>query len=245
MRSDPRAHYALLKDLYRQAYAAKPVRVDPSGIDLTDCEDTPAESITEALTNYDDAVLPLAQLAHEIVRVRAVLAAAGYPERVWAPLVDQFEQRQLPLVIAEVRNYRPQQQGGFEETPAAKNTQLFQDRLAATLESYRRSSGANLPPLSNEGGCGAGEVGVLVKTVPANGSVLFIPKFFYQLCQKQRVDPADPRRCDWWREAPEGMLMGFAGDYLYRAIWPDGATRDGRISFNDPKDGQTFVIRHP
>ena len=246
VRTDPRAHYAMLKELYQQAYAATAVRIDPGGIDLIDCGyDPPAVAINAALDNYNEAVSPLAHAAYDIVHLRAVLTAAGYPERVWGPRLAQFESQQLALVIDDVRTFVPREQGGGGDDRASENARRFYDRMAATLNAYRRSSGANLPPVTDEGGCGAGEVGIQIKTVPANAFVLFIPKFFYQLCQKQGVDPTDVRRCDWWREAQDGMIMGFAGDYLYRARWPDGSTRDGRLSFNHPQDDQTFVIRKP
>jgi len=246
VRSDPRGQYALLRDLYSQAYAAKPVKIDPAEIDLIECgTDPPAVAINSALENYDEAVRPLAQAAYDVVHTRALLTAAGYPERVWGGLLEQFEQRQLALVIVEVRNYVPGSWGGDTDRPSQENARRFYDRLGSTLNAYRRSSGGGLPPVNSEGGCGAGEVSVLVKVVPADGSVLFIPKFFYQFCQKQGVNPADRQGCVWWREASDGELKGLAGDYVYRAIWPDGRTRDGSISFNSSQDGRTFVIRHP
>src|ERR1044071_3384586 len=108
VRTDPRAQYALFKELYRQAYAAKPVKIDPGAIYLIECgTDPPAVAINSALENYDEAVRPLAYAAYDIVHMRALLTAAGYPERVWGGLLEQFEQRQLALVIAEVRNYVP------------------------------------------------------------------------------------------------------------------------------------------
>lgn len=187
---------------------------------------------------------PLITAAHDVTRLRALFIAAGYPEQVWKPLLVEYEEQQLEIAIAEARS-GPHSREGFETSPADEHSGAFYPRFARALNAYRRTSGADLPEVMIEGGCGAGEIGVYVKTSPPNASVVFIPRFFYQLCQKQGVDPTNVGRCDWWREAAEGMLQGFAGDYIYRARWPDGTTREGRISFTDPTEGQTFVIRKP
>jgi hypothetical protein len=97
----------------------------------------------------------------------------------------------------------------------------------------------------DEGDCGAGEVAVNITTQPPDGRVYFIPVFSFLLCREQRLDPEDMAHCDRWREPAQGLLVEVSGDYFYRAVWPDGVQRRGRLSFTNLEEGQTVTIRKP
>ena len=58
-----------------------------------------------------------------------------------------------------------------------------------------------------------------------------------------KINPEDPTDCDRWREPADGMLFWVAGDYYYRATWPGGAQRRGRLSFTAREEGKTFTLR--
>lgn len=183
------------------------LRDDEGGVDLRDC--TSGDFYLGPEGNASGQTRQRANLAYEVVRLKRLIARLGYPESVWRPALLALEE--------EGREEFDVYQGGHLE------------RLSETLNAYRRRSAPALPKTSVVGGCGEGEVGVRIATRPRNGRVRLIPVFFYKLCQIQKIDPDDPRRCDHWRESAEGALLDLSGDYIYQASWSDG-TRHSAVA---------------
>jgi hypothetical protein len=234
VKADPKAQYYVIKRTMQQFYDSGTLKSNVSThpadpYDLHACGASGADFLGRA---YDDSepVAELANLAARVVLWRSDLRKIGYPESVWRPVLIEFEDTALPLLGGPSSNY-----DAFNEKQSK--------RIAATLNKHRRASNPGLREIVIMGGCGAGEIGIKVTTEPRNGQLLFIPVFFHELCKAQRFDPDDPRSCDRWREAVDGVLFDVAGDYFYRAQWPDGAARRGRLSFTNLKDGQTVVFR--
>ena len=148
-----------------------------------------------------------ADAAYEITWLQAVLTQLGYPRDAWSAPLTRYE---ADLLAAR----------SIDRQREVKEVAI--PRIVTALNAYRRRVNPSLPPVTSEGGCGAGEIGVKIRTVPPDGRVEFIPVFFYELCRSQSKDPNDAGRCPYWREPAEGVLFNVAGDYFYRAVWNDG-----------------------
>jgi hypothetical protein len=188
-------------------------------VDLMDC----SYGALYLGAGVSDRAVALANLAYEVVRLKALMARLGYPENVWRPYLLELERRPEGL-----------SPGGGEHL----------EPLSTALNRYRQSA-PELPRVRIEGGCGEGEVGIRIATQPRGGRVHLIPIFFYRLCEVQKIDPDDVRRCDHWREPVEGALLDVAGDYFYQASWPGGGRSQGKLSFTNLEYGQTVTIRKP
>lgn len=229
--SDPRAQYFLIKRTFES------MTIEPDGphggqFDINPCYYGSAElGVPE-----DDPVVPLADLAYEVGYISRVMKKAGYPESVWAGALSEFESGQLARRIG-MRRYVPD--------PDDESYRAARQKIVRAADEYREETAGDLPEIIDEGGCGAGEVGVVVATQPADGRVNFIPVFFYQLCKAQNLDPDDSAQCDRWHEPVRGSLMAVSGDYFYRAVWPDGIQKNGRVSFTDIQEGQTVTFNKP
>ena len=204
-----------------------PVRAQPTGgsVDLMDCAYGASYLGPGAGTNISDRTAELANLAFEIVRLKKLMTRLGYPESLWRPLLLSLEEQ------------------GQESFDLGGGEHLMP--FSAALNRYRQQSAPALPKVRVEGECGEGEVGIRISTRPSGGRVHLIPVFFYRLCEVQKIDPDDVRRCDHWREPVEGALLDVAGDYFYQASWPGGGRSQGKLSFTNLEYGQTVTIRKP
>jgi hypothetical protein len=174
-----------------------------------------------------------ADIALDVIVWRNAFRRFAFPATLWQTSLTGYEQTQVDRTIAG----KPP---GSEDAV----TDRFQQAMVTRLNAYGASH-AGFPRLILHGGCGAGEGNVLIATVPVGAQVLFIPTFFYELCKVQRQNADDPGACPRWREAIEGKLQSVAGDYLYRARWPDGTTRRGTLRFDMGDDGKTITLRKP
>jgi hypothetical protein len=188
-------------------------------VDLMDC----SYGASYLGADATDQSFALANLAYEIVRLKALMVRLGYPESVWRPYLLELERQPAESF-----------QGGGEHL----------EPLSKILNRYRQSA-PELPKVRVVGECGEGEVGIRIATRPSGGRVHLIPIFFYRLCEIQKVDPDDVRRCDHWREPVEGALLEVSGDYFYQASWPGGGRSQGKLSFTNLEYGQTVTIRKP
>lgn len=212
--------------------------------DLMTCDDG-----TDYIAGFNEAGRPIdpaesrtASAAFQSVWFERTLSRLGYPPAVWQPALAGMETAYLALLRA------PPAAAGPDDDPFLANDRIEDEARGALLpllNAYRAQENPALPLAYIEGGCGAGEIGITVATSPANGVVQFIPVFFHRLCSVQGIDPDDPGTCDHWREPAEGVLFDVAGDYRYRAYWPDGSRRTGTLAFTNLEDGQTVTIRKP
>jgi len=233
--ADPRAQYLNIKRTLT-GLVPEPASLDESlddgRVDIEDCQNG-----SEHLGIEDeDPVLPLADLAYDVVHISRVLNLAGYPERVWGAPLRELESQQFELILGGPR---------FVYDHGEERNRAARQRIVRAANEYREEEATDLPEVIDEGGCGAGGVGINVVTEPTGGRVSIIPVFFYELCKSQQLNPDDPAHCDRWREQAAGALMEVSGDYFYRAAWPDGVERRGRLSFTRLKDGQTVTISKP
>lgn len=186
----------------------------------------------------------LVNLADETVDLELLLAKHGYPESTWRPDLARYEEQYLQLLTSVGQKFNDT--GALPEAASLREqeigTQLW-DSLTASLNAYRTTSGADVPIAYVEGGCGDGDVGINFVTEPRNAKVELITIFNYRLCRIEGKDPANHGLCDAWEEPIEGMLHSVVGDYRYRAEWPDGHVREGKLSFTNVEDGQTVTIR--
>jgi hypothetical protein len=229
LRSGDEEQYLTFKRTFQKMVDAGEIKISAEpydgAVDLRDCSYGQMYLGSEMGESGSGRTDRLANLAYEIVRLKALMTRLGYPEPVWRPLLVEIEENGK-------ERFNPHEPGHLE-------------KLDQALAAYRRRSAAALPRTIVEGGCGEGEVGIRLVTQPRSGRVRLIPVFFFKLCEVQKIDPDDPRRCDHWREPAEGALLDVVGDYFYQASWPDGARRNGKLSFTSLEDGQTVTIRKP
>jgi hypothetical protein len=221
--------YVTLKRTFQKMFDEGEIKVsilrDEGAVDLMDCSYGQAYLGSETAGHVSGRTRQRADLAYEVVRLKKLMTELGYPESVW---------RHVLLVIEE---------NGQSEFDPVGGQHL--EKLGEALNAYRRRSAPSLPKATIEGGCGDGEVGIRLMTRPGNGRVRIIPVFFYKLCEVQKIDPNDLRRCDHWREPAQGALLDVSGDYIYQASWPDRAQRSGRLSLTNLEYGQTVTISKP
>ena len=108
-------------------------------------------------------------------------------------------------------------------------------RLAAALDSNRAALQPNLPPILAQGGCGAAETPIIVRSRPAGGHVWLITKFAFDLCRARRMDAWDRIACDRWSEIGPDRPVQLSGNYVYQVEWPGGRRTRGnrRIDATD------------
>ena len=227
--TDPRAKYLVIKQSLTRL-VPEPEEFYGGQVDIQDC-DTGGDTLG---VPHNDPVAPLADLAYEVIFIGKALNKAGYPPAVWRGPLEQFEREQLALRVGRP-GYIPDIEDG--------RYRAGRERIVRAANEYREQAGGDLPEVIEEGGCGAGEVGVYVAAEPSDGRVNLIPVFFYELCRAEQSNPDDPAQCGRWREAVRGVLVNVSGDYVYRASWPDGAEKDGRVSFTKVEEGQTVIFR--
>ena len=66
--------------------------------------------------SFDDSTYQIANLAYEVVRLRRLFSALGYPERVWQPLLIEFEQGQMRWALQKGKST-----GGWETPPEQRH----------------------------------------------------------------------------------------------------------------------------
>jgi hypothetical protein len=186
-----------------------------------------------------------ADLAYNVVQWRRDLAAWGYPPKVWSTLVDRFETEQLAHIDGLTSAVAKPDDGDAADAETERYD-TFVQTLVTAADAYRNAHpSARLPRVAGALGCGADTPTVNVRTQPAGAVVMFIPMFFYKLCQAQGMNPEDTVHCDRWREMIEGAVAAVQGDYAYLARWPDGAVRRGRLSLGQFETGQTITLAKP
>lgn len=200
--------------------------LDGGGYDLA-CD--PFEDFTGAA--YGErayaSVERYSDIADRVLRFERDLPRIGYPERVWAAWLAEYERDAVAGRSARPAG-GPSSGATFSDlfgSPAIGPAHSDLDGLRDLLAAYRRSHGNVLPV--EIGGCeGAGERPIEVLTKPAATHVFIIPAFFYELCRVRRVDPDDTSRCAQWREVL-GRVVPVSGSYRYVAKWADGTTARG------------------
>jgi hypothetical protein len=167
----------------------------------------------------------LVGLAEKSVVWRNDLRKLGIPEKVWEPLIGEYENLWF-------------KHRGESELDGQTN------KIAAALNKYKQQSDTSLPTfIVGDCAAGAGAVDVRIELQPPEGQIYLIPVFLYKLCEAQHLDPADPRSCDRWTEVIHGTASYVSGDYVYLARWADGSVRCGPLGFNSPDlEGKTLQI---
>jgi hypothetical protein len=205
-------------------------------IDLVDCtwgRDYLPETDDDA---NDPAIVRLADIAYEQVRLTRMLSMAGYPRAVWQPLLERREGELLRRLDDKARtvDFDPEE---------VDDEEAFLQQLSTTVNAYRNSHESSLSETMLEGGCGDASVGIHIATDPVGGRTRFVSVFEYILCKRQGIDPNDETTCDRWREPVDGILFEVAGDYHYKVDWPGGQNKAGIIRLMNMLDGETATIR--
>ncbi|WP_446007736.1 hypothetical protein [Candidatus Electrothrix sp.] len=211
-------------------------REEDGRVDLLDCHHGSSFLSTHLYSKPNFLAEELADVAFRIVVLEWNLNQLDYPSELWRPALNMLEKHQKKMVSKAYASSH------FPLTYLFDDSATFLKKLALLLNIYRITQAEHLSPVWVEGGCGAGEIGINISTVPQNGRVWLIPTFFYELCRVKKIDPFDPAKCTRWREHVKGLLFDVAGDYKYYAVWPDGFVKKGTLAFTNVEYGQTVVI---
>jgi hypothetical protein len=78
-----------------------------------------------------------------------------------------------------------------------------------------------------DGGCGAGEIRVMVK-IPAGSAAVLINTFHFALCQARGMDPWNAQVCYGWKSVGKVPLL-LAGAYRYVITMTNGSKKIGDV----------------
>jgi hypothetical protein len=153
-------------------------------------------------------------LAFVILQANQALTKGRLPESLWKDALQKVEEDGLTR-LAAFKDHVSFDRELFELTEG------FASRLNRTIKSRR----LRLPEVKANPECGGPPSEYQVLTRPKDGSVAIISKFYYIVCQKQRIDPNDASRCDhWFPPIRHGERQALGGIYKYRIRWSDRAT---------------------
>jgi hypothetical protein len=179
-------------------------------------------------------------LALKVSEIEAGLTNGGYSETVFGPPLQQYERRELARIAA--RAVHPPKRNSSGDDPAEEAYEQAQDAslaaLARGVEAGRLSRQPWLKPVVSQGGCGAAEAPVVLRSDPARAVVWFITQFSFEVCKAKGLDPWNLDACGRWGEMALGRKTYLSGTYVYQAQWAGGARTRGQTSVQ-PGDDDT------
>lgn len=243
--ADPDEAYQKLKVVVRELYVEGDLFAYGDNEEVDTVFDTclryDPTSRPPALAGGDPLLMGFETVAEYAVFRERGLRAAGYPEAAWLEPLNANEQSLLDLLKSGIS---PPLENGQTVTLGVSASQIYTNfdqldrELAQQLEDYRTKKNPTLPALPvPEIACSQPVfVELNVETDPQNGQVWLITKLEHRYCEELGIDPNDTTACDYWREALPGLPLVVAGGYKYRAVWPDGTTRNSTIQVDPGTD---------
>lgn len=173
------------------------------------------------------------QIAQRMALLSISLERAGYPMNAMQPILDRFEVAEQALAAE-----------GNDVGPGSEAFDARMQALAAELDDVRAALAPDLQPVITEGGCGAGETQVHIRTLPEGGRSWLITRFAFDLCQARKLDPWNMEACPRWAEADPEAPMMLSGAYKWQVRWPDGDTARGdrRVAPSMDEAPQTMTL---
>ena len=196
----------------------------------------------------DGRATALEDLALKVSEIEAGLTRGGYSAAVFAGPLRRYEQQALARIAA--RAAHPNRRGAddpwlTDADDAALETDLAS--MARAVEAARARLQPRLPPVTVQGGCGAGETAVLLRADPARATVWLITQFSFDVCKAKGLDPWDRGACGRWGEVALGRKTYLSGAYVYQAHWAGGVKTRGQTavtpSLDDTGPPQVVWIR--
>lgn len=206
--------------------------------DVIDCE--------EEFRSVEPQPLPMKEAERETLARRAVLLergllAAGYRSDVIAGPLRAYEERALTRIeqaIAPAPDTAP-------DAWSSDGGDADMAELARELDANRQRLQPGQPPIRAEGGCGAAEQPVLVRSAPAGAKMWLATRFGFAVCRVRRIDAWDRSQCPRWSEVDPDRPAALSGSYMYQARWPDGRTARGNRTVDGAagiEDGSPAVV---
>jgi hypothetical protein len=173
----------------------------------------------------NDLSTALARVAAYDYSWHKLLPAAGYPDEITTPLINDAEHRLFTQVLRS---------GGNRGFLTALGREA--NHIAQQLNAIRVRRGLRAKPLHYNDECGG--PGVLVTfSVPRDAQLFLASEFYVELCKIRLRPPFDRDKCNHWEEVFDGAVESLSGLYNYIAEWADGTRRVSR--FNADKLGST------
>jgi len=165
------------------------------------------------------------RLARGITWLERQFQAAGYPRDLWQKRLSRYVRRRIGLIVTR----------RGEDHLESLDSDLFilvdgvAQRLMRSMPEITPFEIPSCAPPTSVGGRS-----VVFETQPAHGRVWIISTFGFAVCRQRAREPWSPTACPLWREVEAADPPTLLGTYMYRVVWPDGRTRQGRWSF-DPQ----------
>jgi hypothetical protein len=186
--------------------------------DLFSCQSGAAKVLGE-----DDPYYSVTDLAIWINVLSRKLRAEG-TYQVAAP----YLKRLIEYGEARTRQIDPRRKEKHDTLWSEDNQALLNDMAHALNASLHRER------YQVDGGCGAGEIRVLVK-IPEGSAALLINTFHFTLCQARGTDPWNQQACFGWKSVGK-MPMLLSGAYRYVLTLTNGIKKTGDLLINQKQE---------
>jgi hypothetical protein len=173
--------------------------------------------------------MALVDLAYVMLQANSVLTKNNFPPELWQPALQKAE---AEGVVAIER--RKSNEMSFEG---------LMDRFSNSLNQAVRSKNLRLPSVNAVPECGGPPNVYRIHTKPPLGQVEAISKFWYLVCQKQKLDADDPSKCNTWL-APirHGERQNLGGIYKYRVRWTERSTPLSEFDADRYRNGDVITF---
>ena len=148
-----------------------------------------------------------------------------------------YEQQGLARIAS--RAAHPRRRGADDPWLTDADAEALEANLSSmgrAVEAGRARLQPRLPPVVVQGGCGAGETAVLLRTSPARATVWLITQFSFDVCKAKGLDPWDRGACGRWGEVALERKTYLSGSYVYQAQWVGGVKTRGQTSVTPSLD---------
>lgn len=179
----------------------------------------------------------LEDLALKVSEIEAGLTRGGYSAAVFAGPLRLYEQQGLARIAS--RAAHPRRRGADDPWLTDADAEALEANLSSmgrAVEAGRARLQPRLPPVVVQGGCGAGETAVLLRTSPARATVWLITQFSFEVCKAKGLDPWDRGACGRWGEVALERKTYLSGAYVYQAQWGGGVKTRGQTSVTPSLD---------
>jgi hypothetical protein len=207
--------YALMKTIIESRRDIYSGYVDPKEkrYNLADCGvQALSLGVSEAT---DDTTSALSMIAAHYYMWVTDLPSVGYPRESVVPLIQDWEKSLLEYVKRT-------------NTLTYDTVHREGERLAKEINDLRSHQHLGAKQVEYMDECGGHGTDVTF-VIPTDAHMFMTSTFFFELCQKQGINPSDRGACNRYVEVPNGTKDQYAGLFVYVGEWDDGYTRTGQI----------------
>lgn len=147
----------------------------------------------------------MVELAYMVLIARSALVKHKFPREIWEDRLMKLEEAGLHLLAT----FKSEESFDTE-------TYRLMDNFAASINQAAKSQKLRLLEVIGNPECGGPPIEYKISVAPTNGEVFIIPTFFYIVCEKQNLNPIDPKCDNWFPPLRHGEHQMLGGNYKYR-----------------------------